>query len=182
MNTKEEGNKILNSLSEIIVDTVPDNISEFYDVVQFNHYDYIIPSVVEPSIGIDRVFYTLICHNLFFRPESLRPCLLLTKKCRPYFIMLAQLSNHPDLLEKLKEYHEILLAIPEWENKKIFLDLSSTTIGKRYTRADELGIRYTVTIDFETLKDGHVTIRNSEDMSQRRVNFYSIFYGNYFES
>jgi glycyl-tRNA synthetase (class II) len=73
--------------------------------------------------------------------------------------MIAQLSNHLDLLGKFIEFIDKL---------KVFTDLSSTSIGKRYTRADELGIPYTITIDFDTVKDLTVTIRNIKDMSQQR--------------
>ncbi len=176
MNTKEEAVKILNLLPELIVDSLPDILSEYYQVTKFNHYDLIRPHVVEPSIGIDRVFYSIICHNLFLRDDGLRPCLHLTKHCRPYDIMLAQLSNHPDLISKLKNIYQSLKLTP----LKIFLDMSSTTIGKRYTRADELGIKYSVTIDFETLNDNTVTIRDSYNMSQIRVHIDELNNSKYF--
>ena len=78
--------------------------------------------------------------------------------------MLAQLSNHTDLLAKFKEIKS------QFSDYNIFTDMSSTTIGKRYTRADELGIKYSITIDFDTLKDNTVTLRNIIDMKQIRVN------------
>lgn len=159
--TKNMKEQIIDNLEELQhFDTT------YYTVMQYNHYDYIRPSVIEPSIGIDRVIYTLICHNLFLRDDGSRPFLVLPKKIRPYDFMLAQLSNHKDLLEK---FNEIINQL-NFESYNIFTDMSSTTIGKRYTRADELGIRYAVTIDFDTLKDNTVTVRDSINMDQIRVN------------
>jgi glycyl-tRNA synthetase len=77
--------------------------------------------------------------------------------------MLAQLSNHPDLINKFNIYKDKL------KKYSIYTDLSSTTIGKRYTRADELGIIFTITIDFDSLKDDSVTIRFNKTMEQKRI-------------
>ncbi len=140
----------------------------WYDVIEFKDWELIYPHVIEPSIGIDRVFYTLICHNLHLRPDGSRPYLLLTKDTRPYDFALLQLSNNPDLICKFNSYLERL------SKYNIFTDLSSTSIGKRYTRADELGIGYSVTIDFDTLLDDTVTIRNILDMSQVRIHIDSL--------
>jgi glycyl-tRNA synthetase len=136
----------------------------FFIVTKYNHYDFIVPSVIEPSVGIDRVFYALICNNLFLRNDNVRPYLILSKHCQTYDFMLAQLSNHTDLLKKFNELKS------KFTNHNIFTDLSSTTIGKRYTRADELGIKYSITIDFDTLVDNTVTVRSIDDMSQVRIN------------
>jgi glycyl-tRNA synthetase len=155
----------LNSLSN---QNLPD--IKWYNIIEYKHFDYIRPSVVEPSIGIDRVFYTLICHNLFLREDGLRPYLVLPKELQPYNFMLAQLSNHPDLIKKFNE----IINLKKITKYNIYTDMSSTTIGKRYTRADELGIQYSVTIDFETLKDNSVTIRNLLDMQQIRVDIHEI--------
>ena len=78
--------------------------------------------------------------------------------------MFAQLSNNDDILEKLNEY----LKKAKQHNIRVFTDKSGVSIGKRYTRADEIGIRYTVTIDFETVKNDTVTVRDTKDMSQVR--------------
>ena len=67
----------------------------------------------------------------------------------------------------------------EFEAKKIFNDLidndisaiydDAGSIGKRYRRTEEVGVRYAFTIDHESLEDNTVTIRNIEDMSQKRI-------------
>ena len=136
---------------------------ELYEVEEFKHFEMIYPYVIEPSIGIDRVFYSLIVHNMHLRENTTRPYLLLTNKTTPYDFMLAQLSNHPDLINKFNIYKDKL------KKYSIYTDLSSTTIGKRYTRADELGIIFTITIDFDSLKDDSVTIRFNKTMEQKRI-------------
>lgn len=167
----DEATKMIKNLETIICE--PDKLELYdlkhYTVTEFNDYEYILPSVIEPSIGIDRVFYSLICHRLLLRPGTSRPVLMLKDTCKMYDFMLAQLSNHEDLISKLDEYISII------KNKKtklkVLIDKSGTSIGKRYTRADEIGVRYTITIDFDTIKDNSVTLRDSWDMSQKRLNF-----------
>ncbi len=168
-NSPENAKNIIGQMKTIISDSLYnlDNIDQTnYQVEEFKEYEFIYPNVVEPSIGIDRVFYTLICHNLSLRDDSKRPLLTLNNNCRVWNLMLAQLSNNSELLDVFKNY----LNKIEQTNLKVFTDLSSTSIGKRYTRADELGIKYTITIDFDTVKDSTVTVRNSIDMSQIRLN------------
>lgn len=171
--TYEEATNLIKSLSTIVCDPseLPSMDLTYYTISEFNDYEYIVPSVIEPSIGIDRIFYTLMCHNLSIRPGTTRPVLMLKPSCTIYDFMLAQLSNHVDLLKKQNDFMDIITK----SNKKlkIFIDKSSTSIGKRYTRADEIGIRYTITIDFDTLNDNTVTVRDSCDMSQTRLPFES---------
>lgn len=172
---KEQALEIVKKYKEVILDFADkDNFDknlypdEFYNIEEFKYYDTITPYVIEPSLGIDRIFYSLIVHNLKIRPDTTRPYLLLPKKISPYDFALLQLSSHPDLIDKFNEF------IKKLHKFNIFTDLSSTSIGKRYTRADELGIKYSITIDFETLIDNSVTIRNIYDMKQIKVIFDNI--------
>ena len=54
------------------------------------------------------------------------------------------------------------------------MDNSNTNIGKRYIRADEMGIKYVITIDFETINDNQITIRERDSMQQKRIKIDSI--------
>lgn len=169
---KEQAIELLESLKQDIILDFKEEAEkydmELYEIEEFKYFEMIYPHVIEPSIGIDRVFYSLIVHNLHLRENTTRPYLLLTNETTPYHFMLAQLSNHPDLMEKLNIYKMKL------SKYSIYTDFSSTTIGKRYTRADELGIIFTITIDFETLKDNTVTIRFNKTMEQKRVHIDEI--------
>jgi glycyl-tRNA synthetase len=160
----DEAKKILSESKPFITDSVDSIDKNLWAVENFVQYEYIVPSVVEPSIGIDRVIYTLVVHNLHLREDGKRPYLLLNSNCQVWNLMLAQLSNHPDLMIRFNEFADKLKST----KLTVFTDLSSTSIGKRYTRADELGIPFTITIDFDTLIDSTVTIRSLEDMSQQR--------------
>jgi glycyl-tRNA synthetase len=168
---KETAIKKINECKSFLETTnfrIEDLSKDHYLIEEYYDYEYIIPHVIEPSLGIDRIFYTMICHNLFLREDGKRPYLVIPKRIQTYDFALAQLSNNKSLLDKLNEYSLML-------NKyKIYYDYSNTSIGKRYTRTDELGIQYTITIDFDTLKDDTITIRNCKDMSQIRCSIKSI--------
>lgn len=161
---RETGIKMLSETKPVKLSNVDNVDKEIYNISEVDEYDMIVPSVIEPSIGIDRVFYTLICHSLTLREDQKRPLLLLNDKCCTYDYMFAQLSNNDEILAKLNEY----LKKAKQNNIRVFTDKSGASIGKRYTRADEIGIRYTVTIDFETVKNDTVTIRDAKDMTQVR--------------
>lgn len=129
------------------------------------------PHVIEPSIGIDRVFFALMCHRLKKREsDTNRVVLTINDSLSPYEVMVAQLSKHKDLMPKTEEVIKILMK----KGIRCFYDKSSTGIGKRYVRADQIGIPYTVTIDFETLKDDTVTVRNRDTTDQIRVKITDI--------
>lgn len=160
---KEYKPQIIDSVQMLeSIDRSKYTIEEFYD------YEYIIPHVIEPSLGIDRIFYTIICHNLFLRDDGKRPYLTLPRTIQVYDFAFAQLSNNESLINKMREYSFLS------RKYKIYYDMSGTSIGKRYTRSDELGIQYTITIDFDTLTDNSVTIRNCKDMKQIRCSINEI--------
>lgn len=172
-NTKEDALKLLSTMEEKIIDSKEEfNIydSQLYEINEFKYFEMIYPCVIEPSIGIDRVFYSLIVHNLHMRENTTRPFLLLPNNISPYNFMLAQLSNHPDIMKKFYQYINIFNTSKYY----IYTDLSSTTIGKRYTRADELGIIYSITIDFTSILDDTVTIRTIKTMEQKRIHINQI--------
>ena len=81
----------------------------------------------------------------------------------PYKIAVITLSKKPELAEVSKSLFETLAGY--WN-----VDYDETqSIGKRYRRQDEIGTPYCVTIDFESLEDGQVTVRNRDTMEQERV-------------
>jgi glycyl-tRNA synthetase len=130
-----------------------------------------LPHVIEPSIGIDRVFFALMISSIRARESDINRLVLCTNKniCA-YQVMIAQLSNHDDLMKVTRNIQN------ELEDKlRVFTDYSSTSIGKRYIRADEIGIPYTITVDFETLSDNTVTIRNRDSTLQQRIKISDIY-------
>jgi glycyl-tRNA synthetase len=117
------------------------------------------PAVIEPSFGIGRILYSLLEHSIWQREEDEQRVVLSFKpKIAPIKCLLAPLSNKTEfdpLLEEISEEfrkHEIAYKI----------DDSSTAIGRRYARADELGIPFAVVVDFQSVKDRTVTIRERD--------------------
>jgi glycyl-tRNA synthetase len=124
------------------------------------------PHVIEPSFGIDRLMISIFDHCIKIRESDERRVILsLPDVLVPYNVAVFQLHNKPDMMELAKQIKTMLL------NNKIscYIDNSRTSIGKRYVRADEIGVKYAITVDPGSLKDSCVTVRNRDTMSQIRV-------------
>jgi glycyl-tRNA synthetase len=123
------------------------------------------PNVIEPSFGIGRIFYSLIEHIYFTRPQDAqRGVLAFPPKLAPTKVLIVPLSGNRD-------FHPIIDNIGRAMRKEGIanrVDASSATIGKRYARNDELGTPFGITVDFQTLKDGTVTLRERDTMKQVR--------------
>ena len=124
-----------------------------------------IPYCIEPSLGADRVALAFLC-NAYEEEEiaegDVRTVLHLHPALAPYKVAVLPLSKK--LSEKAEEVYSNLA-------KKFMCDYDEAgSIGKRYRREDEIGTPYCVTIDFDTLEDNCVTIRDRDTMEQVRVN------------
>ena len=124
-----------------------------------------IPYCIEPSVGADRVTLAFLCDS--YEEEQLedgdsRVVLHLHPAIAPYKVAVLPLSKK--LSEKAGEVYEKLA-------KKFMCDYDEAgSIGKRYRREDEIGTPYCVTVDFDTLEDDTVTIRDRDTMEQIRLN------------
>jgi glycyl-tRNA synthetase len=129
------------------------------------------PNVIEPSFGIGRILYSLIEHIYYSRPEDpARGVLAFPPKIAPTKVLIVPLSAN-------KEFHPVTNNISRLMRKVGIsnrVDASSTSIGKRYARNDELGTPFGVTVDFQTLKDGTVTLRERDSMKQVRSSIEDI--------
>lgn len=122
----------------------------------------IVPHVWEISIGTDRVFYTVLEHA--YRKEDDRAWLSLPATIAPLQVgILPLLKNKPNLVAKAKEINTELKTCYE-----TFYDATGS-IGKRYARLDEIGVPYCITIDFESLEDDDVTLRERDTAKQKRI-------------
>jgi glycyl-tRNA synthetase len=121
----------------------------------------VLPHVFELSLGIDRSIFALIESSMTGegdrRVMALRPFLSPTQVC------VFPLVNKDGLQEKAKELYGELR-----ESFDAFYD-DSGAIGRRYARADEAGVPACVTLDYDTLKDGTVTLRDRDTRGQQRV-------------
>jgi len=123
-----------------------------------------IPYCIEPSLGADRVTLAFLC-NAYDEEEiaegDVRTVLHLHPALAPYKVAVLPLSKK--LSEKAEEVFANL-------SKKFMCEYDeSGSIGKRYRRQDEIGTPFCVTIDFDTLEDNTVTIRDRDTMEQVRV-------------
>ncbi len=123
-----------------------------------------VPYCIEPSLGADRVALAFLCNS--YEEEEIgegdtRIVLHLHPVLAPFKLAVLPLSKK--LSEKAKELHSML-------SKKFMCDYDETgSIGKRYRREDEIGTPYCVTVDFDTIEDDTVTIRDRDTMEQIRI-------------
>ena len=123
-----------------------------------------IPYVIEPSVGVDRLMLAFLCNSYEkqdLEGDDSRVILHLHPALAPFKVAVLPLSKK--LSEKATEVYEMLA-----KNYMVDYD-ESGSIGKRYRREDEIGTPYCVTIDFDTLEDGQVTIRDRDTMEQERI-------------
>ena len=122
-----------------------------------------IPNVVEYSIGCDRLLLAVMC-NAYFE-EQLENDLRIVMKFIPALapIKVAVLPLQKNLSDKAKEIYNSL--------KKSFMCTydEAGSIGKRYRRQDQIGTPFCITIDFETLENNTVTLRDRDTMQQIRI-------------
>ena len=124
-----------------------------------------VPYCIEPSVGVDRMILTFLC-DAYEEQEiaegDVRTVLHLHPAIAPFKVAVLPLSKK--LSDKAEEVYDML-------SKSFVCDYDEAgSIGKRYRREDEIGTPYCVTIDFDTLEDESVTIRDRDTMNQERVN------------
>ena len=128
-----------------------------------------IPYIIESTYGLDRTILAVLC-EAYDEEEiaegDVRTVLHLHPAIAPYKIAVLPLSKK--LSEKADELYTKL-------SKKFMCDYDEAgSIGKRYRRQDEIGTPYCITVDFDTLEDNTVTIRDRDTMEQIRINMNEI--------
>eukprot|EP01034_Spumella_vulgaris_P024438 gene24438-30784_t len=124
------------------------------------------PSVIEPSFGVGRIMYAILEHAFSQRNGDEQRCVMSFKPCvAPIKVGIFRLINHLPFDAVVARLRDSLQAV-NIANK---VDSSSGSVGRRYSRADELGIPFGVTVDFQTLLDNTVTLRDRDSMSQVRL-------------
>ncbi len=129
-----------------------------------------LPHVIEPTFGVDRSLLAVLCEH--YREEQLaaadgetdtRVVLSIPKSIAPIQVAVLPLSKKDELAhvakplaQELREYFVV-----EYDETQ--------SIGKRYRRQDEIGTPYCVTVDFDSLEDKKVTVRDRDTMAQERV-------------
>jgi len=127
-----------------------------------------VPHVIEPSFGVERALMAVLS-NAYREDEqngSKRVYLALPEHLAPVkFAVSPLLKNKPELVEKARE---IYANLSKKNPGRVMWD-DNGNIGKRYRRQDEIGTPHCVVIDFQTLEDDTVTVRERDTTEQRRV-------------
>ena len=135
---------------------------------------WIIPYVIEPSAGVDRGFLAIL--NEAYKIEKLengkeRTVLSLKSHLSPIKAAVIPLKrNNQNLVDKAMNLKNLLQSIGLG---RVLLD-NAGNIGKSYRRHDEIGTPMCITIDFETLDDNSVTIRDRDSMEQNRIKLVEV--------
>jgi glycyl-tRNA synthetase len=139
----------------------------FFDQEKNERY---VPYVIEPAAGVDRCVLTFMmdAYNEDEAPNAKgkmekRVVMRLDHRLAPVKVAVLPLSRNTDLSPKAKD-----LAARLRRNWNVDFD-DAGAIGRRYRRQDEIGTPYCVTVDFDTLEDNAVTIRERDSMAQERI-------------
>ncbi len=136
----------------------------YFDVEANEHY---IPYVMESSVGVGRLFLAALsdayCEETV--GDETRVVLKLDPKVAPVQAAVLPLSKKPEVAGKAKEVYRML----QQETDMVVEYDETQSIGKRYRRQDEIGTPKCITIDFDTLEDNQVTVRDRDTMEQKRI-------------
>ena len=123
-----------------------------------------VPHIVESSGGIGRMILAIMLDAYHEQEEPLRTYLSLTSKLAPYQVAVFPLmANKEELVNKARSIYQSLQK--DWS---VAWD-DHSNVGKRYRRQDEAGTPWCLTVDYESLEDDSVTIRDRDSMAQERI-------------
>jgi glycyl-tRNA synthetase len=128
------------------------------------------PHVVEPAAGATRTTFAFLidAYNEEEVAGEKRTVLKLHHRLAPYKVAVLPLSKKPELIEPAEK---IIAGLRHhWMAE---LDITQS-IGRRYRRQDEIGTPYCVTVDFDSLEDGAVTVRDRDTMAQDRISMDAV--------
>ncbi|KNH03922.1 glycyl tRNA synthetase [Perkinsela sp. CCAP 1560/4] len=134
-----------------------------------------VPAVVESSFGIGRILYALLEQSHHIRCEGsdkseTRGLFSISPYLAPWKASLFPLMSKPELLPAL---HDLSKSLHKAQISSR-MDCSGAAIGKKYARVDEIGIPYAITVDYDTISDSTVTLRDRDSMEQIRVPLHEI--------
>jgi glycyl-tRNA synthetase len=135
---------------------------KYFDEETKEHY---VPYIIEPSAGVDRSVLAFLCEAYSEEPDKdeTRVVLHLHSALAPYKAAVLPLSRKEPLVKMASEIYAGLR-----KGQSTTYD-DAQSVGRRYRRQDEIGTPYCVTIDFQSLEDNQVTVRDRDSMNQIRV-------------
>lgn len=170
--SEEAQQTVISSLQVTLADgrviSLPEGSVKIVESVEVKHVEEYIPSVIEPSFGIGRIMYSLLEHVFWNRSGDEQRAVLSLPACvAPTKVLLAPLSPHDSFRPVLLE---LQAALRSARTPIAFVtDESSTSIGKRYARNDEIGVPFALTVDFQSVQDATVTLRERDSTQQVRL-------------
>mmetsp|Transcript_5064 Transcript_5064/g.14692 ORF Transcript_5064/g.14692 Transcript_5064/m.14692 type:complete len:711 (-) Transcript_5064:177-2309(-) len=124
------------------------------------------PSVIEPSFGMGRILYSLLEHCFYIRENDEQRCVMkFNPQVAPQKCAVLPISSSPEFNAIVDG---IAASLMEYD-LATRVDKSTAALGRRYARSDEVGVPFAITVDFDTLKDDSVTIRERDSMIQVRL-------------
>lgn len=145
---------------------LPESMAKVTRTTETVHVREYTPAVIEPSFGIGRILYSLLEHVFYIRADDENRCVLaLPAVVAPTKVLVTPLSPHDEFRQMTSELSRSLRR----SDISCLVDESSSSIGKRYARNDEIGVPFAVTVDFQSLKDSTVTLRERDSTSQIRI-------------
>ena len=131
------------------------------------HGEYFTPHVIEPAFGIDRIIWHILDHGYSeIEKEGGEYTILgLKQTVAPFDVVTLPLFDKDGMGDLARRISSRIDSLPGIQGD---MD-SSRSIGRRYARADEIGVPWAITVDHASLEDGTVTVRRRDDQKQVRV-------------
>ncbi len=142
--------------------TASGKVLDYYDEETKEHYT---PYVIEPAVGVDRCFLAFMCDAYSEEPDKdgTRVVLKFHPALAPVKAAILPLSKKENLAAYAKDIHQSIRGqfMTQYDDTQ--------SIGRRYRRQDEIGTPFCVTVDFQSLEDHRVTVRDRDSMQQIRI-------------
>ena len=144
---------------------IDNSLVKIAKVKRTEHIREYTPNVIEPSFGVGRCLYALLEHSFWTRPEDTgRKVLSFLPTIAPTKVLVVPLSSNSQFVPLTKSLTRQLRSA----GISAKVDDSSATIGRRYARNDEMGTPFGLTIDFQTISDNTITLRDRDSTLQKR--------------
>ncbi|HDJ83953.1 MAG TPA: glycine--tRNA ligase, partial [Desulfurococcaceae archaeon] len=134
-------------------------VEEVEEKITGKHF---IPHVVEPSFGAERLLYITL--EYAYKEKENRVILSIPRDIAPIQVAIFPLVSKKDIINRARQIYRLLID----KGFYVIYD-ESGSIGRRYARADEIGVPAAITVDYQTLEDDTVTIRDRDTWKQVRV-------------
>ncbi|KAL0227854.1 hypothetical protein RCL1_003997 [Eukaryota sp. TZLM3-RCL] len=169
LNHYKNDGKIVLTVDEFAVELTQNHFKKFDSIIEKQTLRRVEPRVIEPSFGLDRIIYCILEHSFYVRPGVMdasslpRSVFRFEPSIAPYKVVVLPIYKKPHLIEVAKEISSLLTL----HCISYRMD-TSASIGKRYARADEIGIPFAITIDENTVttEERLVTVRERDSGEQ----------------